>query len=248
MSIKQNLASQVESFDRIQSEYPTEDFLRENKDLGLLFSPRNIINGMLLLMPDIFEGARRQELSLLDVGCGCAVDTIIPLRLAGFAASVGIDLSSNRVESGRRICASLNIDPECIQKKNIQDFISEGRIFDVVIGQGILHHFLNYGSFLESVFSILKPGGRFIFYEPAIHPFRLFKCHYDWRRKEFIQNSPCEEIYVNPLKIKKAAIRAGFGNCRIFSNFYNYRLTAALKDVPLLKYAGVSVYIYGEKS
>jgi SAM-dependent methyltransferase len=247
MSIEQNLANQIEGFDRQLSEYPTEELLRSNKDLGLLFSPRNIIQGMQLLMPDIFKGNRRQELSLLEVGCGCATDTIILLRLAGFSASVGIDLSSNRVESGRKIAESLNIDPECIQKKSIQDFIAQGGSFDLVIGQGILHHFVKYGSLLESISSILKPGGRFIFYEPAMHPLRVFSCRYDWRRKEFIQRSPCEEIYVNPFKIKKEVARAGFKNCRVFSNFYNHNLTVAFKDVPLLKYAGPSVYIYGEK-
>ncbi|HTZ10885.1 MAG TPA: class I SAM-dependent methyltransferase [Candidatus Margulisiibacteriota bacterium] len=248
MSIEQNLEDQIRGFDRKESEYPTQKSLQSNKDLGLLFSPRNIIQGMRLLMPDIFRLNRRQEISILEVGCGCAADTIILLRMAGFSASMGIDLSSNRVESGRKIAASFNIDPECIQKKSIQDFIAQGGSFDLVIGQCILHHFVKYGSFLESISSILKPGGRFIFYEPAIHPFRFFSFHYDFRKGEFIQNSPCEEIFVNPFKIKKAVARAGFKNCRVFSNFYNYRLTAAFKDVPLLKYAGPSVYIYGEKN
>ncbi len=247
MSIEQDLNCQIDNFDKQEGEAPSQDNLRAGKDLGLLFSPRNIINGMQLMMPDIFKGRAREGLEILDIGCGNGADTVLLLRLAGFPGAQGIDLSTNRIQTGKNIASSLGVDPACLQKKSIQDLISEARTFDIVIGQCILHHFLKYASFLEAVHSILKPSGRFIFYEPACHPMRAFESCYDWSSGEVIQRSLCKELFLNPFRLSKRIKAAGFKNIDIFSNFYNYKLTAALKKVPLVKYFGVSIFLYAQK-
>lgn len=40
--------------------------------------------------------------------------------------------------------------------------------FDVVVGHSVLHHFLEYEKCLETVFRLLKPKGKAVFYEPVL--------------------------------------------------------------------------------
>lgn len=245
--LNQNLSNQIKSFDMNDSEISTESRILKEIDAGLFFSTRNIINGLKITMPEIFEAEDRSKSAILDVGCGTGIDTVILLQAAGFINSVGIDLSINRVNLGREAAKRLNIPPDCIQKCNLQDFTSKDKEFDIVIGQCIVHHFPQYFSFLQHIYSILGPSGRCLFYEPSLFPIAFFRAKYDRTTKEFFQHRESEEIYINPYKLRKILKRTGFRNIRIFSNFYHSKITEFMTKIPFSRFLGHSLYIYAEK-
>jgi ubiquinone/menaquinone biosynthesis C-methylase UbiE len=144
---------------------------------------------------------------VLEVGCG-----------AGFAAKhlegrigsyCGVDYSGNLIHYAR----VHNSGPEIeFVAANIKDF-QPGKSFDLIFAIGLLHHFDDLDSMLESTVRLLKPGGWFIANEPQPgNPLislarRVRKCidsHYSAEQKELTANSllsACERAKLSSVQI-----------------------------------------------
>ncbi|QDT91684.1 class I SAM-dependent methyltransferase [Gimesia algae] len=144
---------------------------------------------------------------VLEVGCG-----------AGFAAKYlegrigsycGVDYSENLIHYAR----AHNSGPEIeFVAANIKDF-QPGKSFDLIFAIGLLHHFDDLDSMLESTVQLLNPGGWFIANEPqpgnplislARRVRKRIDSHYSSEQKELTAKSlrsACERAKLSSVQI-----------------------------------------------
>lgn len=119
--------------------------------MGLLYH-QAIVLDMLVRLGGISGGAK-----ILDLGCGTGFFTkcLYELRKGSYTDIIGIDVS-----------------PEMLSKNPYRSkYGSAERIpyghdsFDIVAGRSILHHLKNPGKALEEVKRVLRPNGKYVFWE-----------------------------------------------------------------------------------
>jgi len=100
-----------------------------------------------------------------DLGCGSGVFTEL-LRREGYA-SVGLDISPRLVALGR----SKYPDLELIEG-DAENLPFDSESLDGVLLSGLVHHFPNPRRLITEVRRVLKPGGRFVGFDPnRMNPF-----------------------------------------------------------------------------
>ncbi len=100
---------------------------------------------------------------ILDYGCGVGqylkkVIEFNPNKI------VGIDISEVSIEKAKKAINELDEKVE-LKVDNCENTKFEDNQFDIVYGNGILHH-LNIPMCVDEICRILKPGGKFLFTEP----------------------------------------------------------------------------------
>jgi len=102
---------------------------------------------------------------ILEYGCGQGGRLF---HLAPFAASLSaIDLSSIGVQQARQEAAARGIDAD-IRVMNAEALEFDDGSFDLIVGNGILHH-LDLERAFGEIHRVLVPGGRAFFMEPLGH-------------------------------------------------------------------------------
>lgn len=96
---------------------------------------------------------------LADLGCGSGVFTDL-LRRHGFHCA-GLDLSPGLVEIGRRTYPGVEFFEGDVEQLPFPD-----ASFDGVLLSGIVHHLPDPSRCAAEVFRILRPGGRFVAFDP----------------------------------------------------------------------------------
>jgi 2-polyprenyl-3-methyl-5-hydroxy-6-metoxy-1,4-benzoquinol methylase len=147
--------------------------------------------------------------TVLEIGCGTG-EMAHALVQQTPASVVAVDLSRQFIDQAtarfhherlRYACADLN-DPKQVK--------SLGGPFSAVVGNGILHHlFYNLGPALKSFSTLLKPGGRFVFWEPNIfnpYVFAIFRFE-ALRRRAKLEH---DEMAFGPEFISRHLRHAGF--------------------------------------
>lgn len=105
---------------------------------------------------------------VMEVGCGTG-ELSAELHAMGAEVVYGFDISARRIEEARARYGDLN--GVTFRVDSAEDPIAER--FDVIVGQGVLHH-LDFRVTLERLFEDnLSPGGWMVFMEPMSHPFTL---------------------------------------------------------------------------
>jgi SAM-dependent methyltransferase len=100
-----------------------------------------------------------------DLGCGSGVFTNL-LRRRGFA-SVGVDISPRLVALGRRKYSDLELI-----EGDAEHLLFESETFDGVLLSGLVHHFPDPRPLAAEVRRVLKPGARFVAFDPnRMNPF-----------------------------------------------------------------------------
>jgi ubiquinone/menaquinone biosynthesis C-methylase UbiE len=103
--------------------------------------------------------------AVLDVGCGAGAFTAL-LHLRGYRVS-GVDISPKIVALARYKFPDIKFHEGDAEHMPFAD----GQ-FDAVLLSGIVHHFPDQRRLAAEVFRILKPGGRFVAFDPnRINPF-----------------------------------------------------------------------------
>jgi cyclopropane-fatty-acyl-phospholipid synthase len=100
----------------------------------------------------------RPGMKVLDIGCGWGSFVKFAAEQYGVSA-VGITLSGEQVELGKRICAGLPIE------LRLQDYRElHGERFDAIVSIGMFEHvgYKNYSTFFRTVKNHLKPDGLFL--------------------------------------------------------------------------------------
>ena len=118
-------------------------------------------------MTNRFEKAyyNLSEKVVLDFGCGKGLDSLKLLK-AG-AKVYGIDIAENYINQTIQLAKNNGFSEKNFNFKvmDAHKLEFEENKFDLVIGNGILHH-LDKLEAINSIYRVLKPGGRLVFKEP----------------------------------------------------------------------------------
>ena len=101
--------------------------------------------------------------SVLDVGCGAGVDSLVAAHLVGPAGRViGVDVTAEMIAKARSNLERLDLPQVSFQVGEAESLPFPDNNFDLVISNGVLNLTLNKEQALEEAYRVLKPGGRFM--------------------------------------------------------------------------------------
>jgi len=103
---------------------------------------------------------------VLEYGCGTGSHSIAIARRGGIVT--GIDISPVGVEKARQRAKSEGLDNATYEIMDAEKMTFTADSFDLVIGEGILHHLSLEHSYAE-IARVLRPAGRAVFMEPLGH-------------------------------------------------------------------------------
>lgn len=112
------------------------------------------------------EGIPKEEVRILDYGCGTGV---LGIALASLGYQVaGFDLSDAGIEVAKTAAKKAKVDQQTeFVVANAQQLPFQDNSFDLVIGKAVLHHVVKYEGCGEELYRIMKPGAQAIFLEGA---------------------------------------------------------------------------------
>jgi len=106
-------------------------------------------------------GEIEQGESVLDIGCGGGVDTMIAATMTGPTGRVvGIDMSSEMLERARENLSQTHLANVSFQESSAEDLPFPDKDFDVVISSGVVNLIPDKLKALREAFRVMKPGGR----------------------------------------------------------------------------------------
>ena len=155
---------------------------------------------------------------VLDYGCGDGANVPMLAERLGAQYTLGVDISTESIVIARREYAA-----QGLQFLNLNDWTPDAS-FDLVFTNGVFHHIppAERRSSLESVYSALRPGRWFAFWEN--NPWNP-GTRYVMSRCAFDENA----IKINPREAKKMLADAGFKVVRSNSLFYFPRQLSFLR-------------------
>ena len=99
--------------------------------------------------------------TILDIGCGAGVDTILAAMMTGPSGEVvGIDLVSEMLKRAEANLALTNLNNVTFREASAEDLSFQDENFEVVISNGVFNLVPDKSEALSEVFRVLKPGGR----------------------------------------------------------------------------------------
>jgi arsenite methyltransferase len=100
--------------------------------------------------------------TVLDVGSGGGIDTILAARRVGpEGRAVGLDILEEMCERGRRHAAEAGVEGRTeFVRGEMEDIPLPDQSIDVVISNGVLNLSARKGRALAEMFRLLRPGGR----------------------------------------------------------------------------------------
>ena len=104
--------------------------------------------------------------SILDLGCG-AGESSVYFAIKGAHVSA-LDVSPGMVEIGKKIASSYGVNIQWSTTDATLLPFDDG-FFDIVYGNGVLHHLTDISATLGEIHRVLRPGGSTIFIEPLAH-------------------------------------------------------------------------------
>jgi len=99
--------------------------------------------------------------SVLDIGCGCGVDTLIAAIMVGpQGKAVGIDMIPEMLARARKNLQETSLKNVTFRETSAEDLPFSEDTFDVVISNGVFNLIPNKARSLAEAFRLLKPRGR----------------------------------------------------------------------------------------
>lgn len=109
---------------------------------------------------------------VLEIGCGTGMLSYLLAKQRKQDTVIATDICVEFLEQARKDYKLKNLSYEYLDfndKKAVAELIADGGKFDFVIGDGILHHlYQDINGTAASINSLLKDGGKMVFWEPNI--------------------------------------------------------------------------------
>jgi arsenite methyltransferase len=101
--------------------------------------------------------------SVLDLGCGAGIDTLLAASAVGLTGRVvGLDMTPEIVERARRNAEAAGFGHVEIQQGLIEELPLPDASVDVVISNGVPNLSTRKSRVLAEAFRVLRPGGRVV--------------------------------------------------------------------------------------
>jgi arsenite methyltransferase len=99
--------------------------------------------------------------TVLDLGCGAGIDTLLAARAVGPTGRViGLDMTPEMVERARRNAAAAGLDTVEIRQGLIEEIPLPDASVDAIVSNGVLNLSTRKSRVLAESFRVLRPGGR----------------------------------------------------------------------------------------
>ncbi len=99
---------------------------------------------------------------VLDVGCGCGLDTFVAALLVGPGGhAAGLDLTAEMLAWPQRVCAAFSLKNVEFQTGSAEKLPFADASFDLVISNGVLNLVLDKDAAFAEIHRVLRPGGTF---------------------------------------------------------------------------------------
>ena len=106
-------------------------------------------------------GPINEKETILDIGCGAGVDTLLAAMMTGPSGKVvGIDLVSDMLERAEKNRLLTDIKNVTLKESSAENLPFSDQEFDVVISNGVFNLVPDKDQALSEVFRVLKTGGR----------------------------------------------------------------------------------------
>ena len=145
---------------------------------------------------------------VLEIGCGYG-DFAISLLKNPVSFVAGIDISDKYIDTANSMAINLNLTKSTYEFKvmDAHNLKYPDNFFDIVVGNGIIHH-LDISRSLSEINRVLKPGGFAIFKEPLsgnpfLMMFRLFTPKARTRDERPLSRDDLKEIKKNWIVMSK---------------------------------------------
>jgi len=99
--------------------------------------------------------------AVLDVGCGCGVDTLVAAGLVGDTGrAVGVEMSTDMLGTARLNAQAAGAENVEFVEGSAEKLPFEDAGFDLLISSGVYNLVIDKQAALAEAFRVLKPGGR----------------------------------------------------------------------------------------
>jgi ubiquinone/menaquinone biosynthesis C-methylase UbiE len=106
-------------------------------------------------------GALHRGQTVLDLGCGAGLDSILAARRVGPTGKViGVDFSGEMVEKARRNADAVGLSNVAFLQAEVDTMPLTDESVDVVISNGVFNLCIDKPRVVAEAFRVLRPGGR----------------------------------------------------------------------------------------
>jgi 2-polyprenyl-3-methyl-5-hydroxy-6-metoxy-1,4-benzoquinol methylase len=201
-------------------------------------------------------GAEKGD-KILEIGCGTGEMSFL-LAKKSQAEVIGTDICESFITQAKKEHQLGNLSFEVMDFNNQK--LLEGRKFDFIVGNGILHHlYKNLDLALLSIRRLLKPGGRIVFLEPNIlNPYCFLVFNFNSFRR--LANLEPEEMAFTKGFIIRKLKAAGFSGILVEHRDFLLpntpkqlinpliRLGGLAEKLPLVRLSSQSIFISARRS